>query len=48
MPDTAYQPKVTFGWDAGAWWIAGKTKIGFTINWHTAPGGGGSTLDWSV
>jgi hypothetical protein len=48
MPDSAYQPKVAFGWEAGAWWITGKTKIGFTINWEEPPGGGGSTLDWSV
>ena len=48
MPDTAYQPKVTFGWESGACWITGKTKIGFTINWEEPPGGGGSTLDWSV
>jgi hypothetical protein len=48
MPDTAYQPKVTFGWNAGAWWITSRMKIGFTVNWQTPPGGGGSTLDWSV
>jgi hypothetical protein len=36
MPDTGYAVGANFNFNNGGYWVTGKTKTGFTLNWATA------------
>lgn len=36
MPSSTYNVSVTFGVNAGHWWVTGRSTTGFTLNWSTA------------
>ena len=35
-PDTQYVVNAQFNFNNGGWWVTGKTRTGFTLNWATA------------